>query len=266
MSTEKNGLTAEVNNHLWGARALDWANIQEGTCRPVYLDTFNSLKIGPHTRLLDVGCGAGMAAQIAAERGAQVSGLDASENLLAIARERVPTGDFSIGELERLPYPDCSFDLVTGFNSFQYAGSPSSALMEAKRVTRPGGSVVIMTWGEPEGMEAASIVAALKPLLPLPPKGAPGPFALSEEKALRGFAIAAGLKPTAVFDVDSPWQYPDLATAIRGVMSAGVSARAVEHSSEEAVESAYSEALSPFCKADGTCSFGASFRYLVAEA
>ncbi len=263
MSTKRNELTAEANNHLWGARALDWANIQEGTCRPVYLDAFDSLEIGPHTRLLDVGCGAGMAAQIAAERGARVSGLDASENLLAIARERVPEGDFSRGDLERLPFPDSSFDLVTGFNSFQYAGNPSSALAEAKRVTRPGGSVVIMTWGEPKGMDAASIVAAIKPLLPVPPKGAPGPFALSEEEALRGFAVAAGLVPTAVIDVDSPWKYPDLATAIRGVMSAGVSARAIEHSSEEAVESAYSEALRPFCKADGSCWFGASFRYLV---
>lgn len=266
MSPDNNKLTAEANNHLWGARALDWANIQEGTCRPVYLDAFNSVGVGPNTRLLDAGCGAGMAAQIAAERGAHVSGLDASENLLAIARERVPNGDFSIGELERLPFPDDSFDLVTGFNSFQYAGSPSSALAEAKRVTRPGGSVVIMTWGEPQGMDAASIVAAIKPLLPRPPEGAPGPFALSEEQALRGFAIAAGLEPSAVFDVDSPWHYPDLATAVRGIMSAGVSVRAMEHSSEEAVESAYSEALSPFCKADGTCAFGASFRYLVAKA
>ena len=266
MPTEAHGLTAEANNHLWGARALDWANIQEGTCRPVYLNAFDSLALGPETRFLDAGCGAGMAAQIAAERGASVAGLDAAENLLAIARERVPHGEFLLGELETLPFPDSSFDLVAGFNSFQYAGSPGAALAEAKRVTRPGGSVLVMTWGEPAGMDAASIVAAIKPLLPPPPKGAPGPFALSEEAALRAFAVAAGLAPKAVVDVDSPWHYPDLATALRGLMSAGVSVRAMQHSSEAAVESAYAEALRPFCNADGSYSLGASFRYLVAEA
>lgn len=263
---ESHQLTAEANSHLWGARALDWANIQEGTCRPVYLSTFDFLEIGPGVRLLDAGCGAGMAAQIAAERGASVTGLDAAENLLAIARERVPQGEFMTGELEELPFPEDSFDVVTGFNSFQYAGSPGAALAEAKRVVRPGGSVVVMTWGEPEGMDAASIVAAIKPLLPPPPKGAPGPFALSEESALRAFALAAGLAPTAVVDVDSPWHFPNSSIALRGFLSAGVSVRAMQHSGDAAVEAAYTEALRPFRNADGSYSLGASFRYLVAEA
>jgi ubiquinone/menaquinone biosynthesis C-methylase UbiE len=63
-----------------------------------------------------------MAAQIATERGAQFHGLDAAPNLLAIAGQRVPSGDFKVGDLESLPFPDRKFDLVTGFNSFQYAG------------------------------------------------------------------------------------------------------------------------------------------------
>ena len=62
--------------------------------------------------------------------------------------------------------------------------------------------IVIMTWGEPAGMQAASLVAALKPHLPAPPSGAPGPFALSDETALRAFAAAGGLTPGAVFDVN----------------------------------------------------------------
>jgi SAM-dependent methyltransferase len=145
-----------------------------------------------------------MASQIAAERGARVSGLDAAGNLLAIARERVPDGDLHVGELESLPFADHSFDLVTGFNSFQFAGNPGVALAEARRVAKPGAYVVIVTWGRPEGMEAASLLAALRPLLPPPPPGAPGPFALSDENALRAFATAAGLDPAEVFDVDSP--------------------------------------------------------------
>ncbi len=145
-----------------------------------------------------------MAAQIAASRGAQVSGIDAAEALLEIARLRVPSGYFHFGDIEELPFEDNAFDVVTGFNSFQYAGNPVVALGEARRVIRPGGAIVFATWGNPEGMEAAAVVAALRPFLPPPPPEAPGPFALSDESALREFAAEAGLSSLEVFDVDSP--------------------------------------------------------------
>ncbi|HEY1800180.1 MAG TPA: class I SAM-dependent methyltransferase [Terriglobales bacterium] len=263
---EEKRTTSVVNGRLWGSAAEDWAAFQEGVCRKVYVDAFDRVKLGPGTQYLDAGCGAGMAAQIARERGAQVSGLDASESLLGIARRRVPEGDFRQGELEMLPFEDNSFDLVTGFNSFQYAANPGAALAEAKRVARPGSSVVVMTWGKPEGMEAASLVAALRPLLPAPPPGAPGPFALSEEAALRGFATAAGLEPIEVVDVDCPWMYPDLATAMRGLGSSGVAARAAENSGKAKVDEAHKKALEPFRREDGSYRIGATFRYLMARA
>ncbi len=86
---------------------------------------------------------------------------------------------------------------------------------------------MIMTWGKPEGMEAATLLAALRPFLPPPPPGAPGPFALLDEAALRGFAAGAALESVEVFDVDSPWRYPDLSTALRGLSSSGVAVRAI---------------------------------------
>jgi hypothetical protein len=124
--------------------------------------------------------------------------------------------------------------------------------------------IVIMTWGEPGGMEAASLVAALKPLLPAPPPGAPGPFALSDEAALRRFAAAGGLTPGAVFDVDTHWAYPDEATALRGLGSAGVAVRAVEHAGHEAFVAAHRAALAPFRQPDGSFRIAARFRCLVA--
>ena len=132
--------TAEVNGVLWGTRSADWAQLQEGQCQPVYEAVLERLSVGPGTALLDAGCGAGMASQMAASRGARVTGVDASEALLAIARQRVPDGTFGCSDLETLPFADASFDAVTGFNSFQYAGNPGKALAEARRVTKPGGS------------------------------------------------------------------------------------------------------------------------------
>lgn len=258
--------TASVNGPLWSSSAADWASIQEGQFKAGYEAALAHCRVGPGTDYLDAGCGAGMAAQIAAALGAKVSGFDAADALLAIARDRVPAGTFRIADLETVPFADASFDVVTGFNSFQFAGDPVRALAEARRVARPGGKVVVMTWGKPEGMQAAAIVSALGPLLPPPPPGAPGPFALSEESRLRAFAEAAGLTPESVIDIDSPWNYPDEHTAVRGVGSSGVAARAKALVGSEAVDAAHRAALAPFRQAGGSFRIGATCRFLVARA
>lgn len=196
----------------------------------------------------------------------KLRGLTLRLPLLAIARERVRTAEFLVGELENLPFPDNTFDFVTGFNSLQYAGNPTIALKETKRVAKPGALVLIMTWGEPAGMQAAALVAALRPLMPAPPAGAPGPFALSDESALRAFAAAAGLEPIEIFDVASPWKYESLEVALRGLRSSGVAARAAANSSEESVNAAHEAALQPFRNADQGFVIQASFRCLLARA
>lgn len=257
--------SSPTNGRLWGARARDWADIQEATVKSVYEAVLDRTKVGSGTRYLDVGCGAGGAAQLASVRGARVSGIDAAENLISIARERTPAGDFQIGDLEALPYADATFDVVTGFNSFQYAANPAVALGEARRVAKPHGMIVVMTWGAHEGMEAADLVGALRPLLPPPPPGAPGPFALSDEAVLRAFAASADLTPIEVFDVDSPWVYPDEATALRGLNSPGVAVRAMENSSEAAVTDAHKKALARFRQSDGSYRIGAFYRCLLAR-
>ena len=267
MATERSTTgTAGANGPLWGASARDWALIQEGQFRPGYEAVLEHCGVGDGTVYLDAGCGAGMAASLAAARGAAVSGFDAAEALLAIARERVPAGDFQVADLEAVPFDDAAFDVVTGFNAFQFAGDPVRALAEARRVTRPGGRVVVMTWGDPEGMEAAAIVAALRPLLPPPPPGAAGPFALSDKDKLRGFAEAAGLRAEDVVDVESGWRYPDEATAVRGLGSSGVAARAKALVGAEAVDEAHRAALAPFRQSDGSFRIGAACRFLVARA
>jgi len=258
--------TSAANAPLWGARARDWAEVQEATARPAFEAVIARADVGPGTRFLDVGCGSGMAARLAADRGATVAGVDAAEALIAIARERTPEGDFRTGDLEALPFADGAFDLVTGFNAFQYAGNPGIALGEARRVVRPGGTVAMMVWGEPGGMDMAEVIAALGPLLPPPPPGAGGPFALSGETALRELAEAAGLAVDAIVDVSEPIVYPDLATALRGLDSSGVATRARDMVGDEAVSAAHRAALARFAQGDGSYRIGATFRCLFARA
>jgi hypothetical protein len=115
-------------------------------------------------------------------------------------------------------------------------------------------------------MPAASLATALRPLLPPPPPGAPGPFALSGEEALRSLATAVGLGDVTVHDVDSPWFYPDRATGIRGMGSTGLAMRAREVAGEEAVDRAHGEALDPFVQPDGSYRVGAALRWMTGTA
>ena len=259
-----NSRTSDVNGRLWGARASDWSNYQERVHEPVYQAVLDAAGVGSGTRFLDVGCGAGLTVNLAVARGAEATGLDAADDLLRIAASRTPTAAFHVGDLEDLPFRDGEFDVVSGINSFQYAGNPVSALSEARRVAGENGKVVVVTWGEPEGMDAAKLIGALKPLMTPPPPGAPGPFALSNERALRRFAEQAGLKAIEIFDVDCPFEYSDIGSAVRGMSSAGVAVKAMETAGEDAVEEAYRNAFAEFQEPDGSVRVGATFRCLVA--
>jgi SAM-dependent methyltransferase len=256
--------TASIQGPLWGAQASDWAAIQEGTLRPAYRAVFDALGVGSGTRLLDIGCGTGMAAELAAARGARVSGLDAAAASIAIARERTPTGDFRDGEMEELPFADQTFDVVTGFNAFQYAAQPVTALREARRVSAAGAQVAMVVWGEPHDCENAATLAALAPLMPPPPPGAGGPFALSAPGKVEALMEAAGLRPTACGYIDCPFDYPDAEIAWRGLSSSGPCQVAIRHSGEGAVKSAVLASLAPFTTAEGGYRQNNKFRYVLA--
>ena len=229
-----------------------------------YEAVFDAAGVEADTRLLDVGCGPRLAAQLAAKRGAHVAGPDAAEASLDIARERTPQGDIRAGEIEDLPWPDNTFDVVTGFNAFQYAADVVNALREARRVARPGGRVAMAVWGRAEDCETVSIVTALSKFLPPPPLGAPGPFALSAPGRVEGLLQQAGLAPLASGEVDCPFAFVDLEAAVRGHMSTGVAAVGIRQAGAEAVQRAITESLAPFRTREGGYRQRNRYRYVVA--
>src|SRR2546428_4098024 len=111
MATEQATGNAAAQRELWGRHPRDWAELQEGQLSTLYEAIVTGLRIGPETRLLDVGCGSGLFARLAADAGADVSGIDAAPELLEIACERTPTASFVHGDFEALPWPDGAFDL-----------------------------------------------------------------------------------------------------------------------------------------------------------
>lgn len=258
--------SAAVQGILWSGRAQDWAEAQEPQHRPLFEAVLASLGIGPGTEFLDVGCGTGLAGCLASQMGAHVAGLDASPGSIAIARRRTPFGSWQVGEIEDLPFDDASFDAVAGFNSFQFAANPINALSEARRVARPGAPVSIAVWGRPEDCQIQTYLAALRDLMPAPPPGAAGPFALSASGTLEALVAEAGLTPREMAEVDCPFVYPDLETALRGLMAAGPTTLAVQHSGEERVREGIARALDPFKLESGSYRLDNKFRYLVALA
>lgn len=257
--------TAQVQGELWGARPRDWSELQEVAFRTLYEAAFDAAQVGSGTTLLDAGCGAGLACHVAQQRGAKVSGLDAAAPLVDIATSRCPGADIRVGEIQELPFGDGTFDVVTGFNSFQYAADPVHALAEARRVMAPTGCVVAAVWGAPERCELAGHIAALGKLMPPPPPGAPGPFALSAPGALEGLLEKASLRPQRSGSAPVVMRFPDEATALRGLLAAGPATRATRHSGEDAVRRGLAEAIAPFRQSDGSYVMRNEFRYVLAR-
>jgi SAM-dependent methyltransferase len=227
--------TGKEQAELWGPGARDWSDYNEPMCTPFYEAVLDATGVAAGTTLLDVGCGGGFALLLAARRGATVSGSDATPALLDIARAR-PRRLARVGDLEdALPYETGAFDVVTAFNSVQFAADPVADVKSMSKAVRPGGLISLLVWGPPEQCESGAMFAELGPLLPPSPPAAPGAIAWSEGGAARAPRRASrSLTPLAVKDVSNPLSYPDLATAVR-TSSARDRRAAIQHSGLPAV-------------------------------
>jgi ArsR family transcriptional regulator len=108
-----------------------------------------ALPAGRLGRLLDIGCGTGGVLERLAPRIEEGLGIDASRDMLALARSRLTERGLTHiavrqADMYRLPLPDAAFDAVTLHMVLHYAEDPAAALAEAARVLRPGGRLLIL--------------------------------------------------------------------------------------------------------------------------
>ncbi len=106
-------------------------------------------------RVLDLATGTGITAIAARERGAQVTGVDLTPELLIVARKKASNAgftdiDFQEGDVEALPIADASFDVIVSTCGHMFAPDQSRVATELARVTRSGGRVVFLAW-TPDG-------------------------------------------------------------------------------------------------------------------
>jgi SAM-dependent methyltransferase len=250
---------------LWGARPGDWA-FSEDMQRPTYEAALERSGIERGWRVLDVGCGAGAFLRLVAERGAEPHGIDASEELISFARDRLPEADLRVGEMEDLPWEDDSFDLVTGFNSFFFATDLVAALREAGRVARPAARVVIQVWGAHERCDLEAMKEIARPFLPPRPADATPDPDLSQPGRLRQLARLAGLVPESEFDTSWAFVYPDAESLGQAMVAVAGLARIVGPRREQELKNAILDGLAPCRTPDGSYRLFNEYHYLIARA
>jgi SAM-dependent methyltransferase len=256
---------AREQQQLWGSDPAGWARFAEPHTRPLFEAVLAATGVTAGTRLLDVGCGSGLLLEIAQARGAAVTGLDVAPGLLAAARDRVPGADLWLADLQRLPFPNGSFDAITGVNAFQFAGDPREALREAARVGRPGGIVAASTFAEPGRVESTAVHEAMSALSPPRRQAAHAPYSLSAPGGLEAALAGAGLRAGASGEVECVWRYDSRADAVRGLLSSAGGTRAAQDAGRAAVEAAIGKAVIPFTDPDtGVISMRNVFRWVSA--
>jgi SAM-dependent methyltransferase len=141
---------------LFGGRVAEWV-ASYGGGEPRDLTARNLLArrrlavemvgaaVPPTARVLDLGCGTGEVSAQLIRLGYEVWGLDIAEPMVRYARDRCRSNRFRVGDMERLPFPDDTFDAVVCLGVIEYLAADDRALREIWRVLRPGGTAVIST-------------------------------------------------------------------------------------------------------------------------
>lgn len=179
----------------------------------------DAAEIAAGDRVLDVGCGTGNAALLAAMRGARATGVDPAERLLVVAARRAETAGVDAawvqGDALALPFDDDGFDATLSVFGVIFARPEQDAVDELVRVTAPGGRIVLSTWTS-EGALAAGGGVLRRALAERAPDSTAGPAPRDwgDPDHLRALFAPHGLVPEVdpqphVFTADSAESFAD---------------------------------------------------------
>lgn len=215
-------------------RTLDWSlgNYEHTAAQllPAARVVLDRAALVEGERVVDVGCGTGNAALLAAALGARVTGVDPAQRLLAVAREEAAArgvhATFALGDAAALPLEEGDADVVLSVFGVIFAPDAPAAAAEIARVTAPAGRIVLSAW-VPEGAIHDAVGAAQEAVRNAvgAPAGPP-PFAWHDRDALAelfapyGFDITVAEERLA-FTANSPRDYLDAESANHPLAVAG---------------------------------------------
>ncbi|MFN8027791.1 MAG: class I SAM-dependent methyltransferase [Acidimicrobiia bacterium] len=203
------------NQALW--EQGDFTRIAR-TMRGAGAELVGRLGLGAGERVLDLGCGDGTTAIPAAERGAQVVGVDIARNLVAAGTARAAASGltnvtFRHGDARDLAgHADDGFDRVVTIFGAMFAPEPHRVASEMVRVTRPGGTITMGNWIPGDPTFVSQLLRISGAYTPPPPEGFVSPVTWGVEEHVVDRFTAAGIDPaniscdrdTWVFDADMP--------------------------------------------------------------
>ncbi|MGE0471911.1 MAG: class I SAM-dependent methyltransferase [Nitrospira sp.] len=178
---EMDSLKARLKS-IWTAGDYDrFSRFMEGSAREFY----ERLNIAPGCKLLDIACGSGQLALMAAKDGIEVTGVDIVSNLVERARARAQAEGlnaiFQEADAELLPFEDASFDVVVTLIGAMFAPQPQLVAQELLRVCVPGGTIAMANW-TPQGFVGQMFKAVSKFIAP---SGMPAPVLWGDEATVR---------------------------------------------------------------------------------
>lgn len=166
--------------------AGDYNRIAQGI-QAVADHVVRSARIRTGDRVLDIACGTGNTALTARARNAEVTGVDLTPELLAIAQQRAAEEgyddiDWKVGDAEDLPFADGTFDVVVSSCGLMFAPDQQKVADEVARVTKRGGRIAIQAWKREGGLgRMFEITNGYVP----PPAGVPSPFEWGNETQVK---------------------------------------------------------------------------------
>lgn len=159
---------------------------------PMALRLLEGVELGPGQRVLDVACGTGIVARLAAPRVAPsgvVTGVDLNSGMLSVARACAAEAglqiDWKRGDAAALPLGDAAFDAVFCQQGLQFFPDKPRALREMHRVTRPGGMVAVSVFAPPSRFSRALAEALTLHVGEEVAQRSLAPFALADAEELR---------------------------------------------------------------------------------
>jgi SAM-dependent methyltransferase len=138
-------------------------------------------------------------------------------------------------------------------------------LTEARRVLRPGGRIAIAAWARPEQCQIAGYFRALDELLPIDSPNTAAAFSFSNDGVIKKLASRAGFTKHLEAQALTIWDYIDEETAMRGLLSFGTAARAIDCAGEKRVRETTKKFLMAYRLPRGGYRLENAFRYLIAQ-